>query len=157
MKAEDFRYSAQVRVKDNWQWTLETNNLSDAKHHLRSQVDKNPGLSARVVDKTTGETVFIDPDPDKLKIHFRENEGEDWRSLELTYVDEEGKLLHLRDGSDVGVWLSIDQVHPDDREAVLEFGKNLERREHTSEEIKMWGEFYRVLHEQAEYLRSMIA
>jgi hypothetical protein len=154
MKAEDFRYSAQVKIKDKWQWMSEGNDLSDATNHVRRQVDKHPGLMGRVVDKITGETVFIDPDPDALKIRYRKSEGDDWDSLELTYVDEEGKFLHLRDGSDVGVWLSIDQVHPADQEAALEFGRNLERREYTPDEIKMWGEVYRFIRERGAYLRS---
>lgn len=154
MEREDFRYSAQVKIKDEWQWISESNDLSNEKHYVRRQVDKHPGLIGRVVDKTTGQTIFIDPDPDALKIRFRKNEGDDWGSLELIYVDEEGKSLNVRDGSDMGIWLSIDQVHPNDREAALEYGRNMERRKYTPEEVKTLGEVYRFIRQRAAYLRS---
>ncbi|NUM46353.1 MAG: hypothetical protein HUU38_16750 [Anaerolineales bacterium] len=60
MGTDDFRYSAQVQVDDEWRWFLEPNGLGDAKHHLRCRINKNPELNGRVVDKKTGETVFID-------------------------------------------------------------------------------------------------
>ena len=84
MSAEDFRYSAQFKIDDSWHWSLESNDLWNAKCHVRRRIDRNPGLSSgRVVDKSTGETVFIDPDPDALKIRFRKDESDDWESLEL--------------------------------------------------------------------------
>lgn len=152
MERIDYRYSVEVKVKDGWQWISGGDDLNNEKHYVRRRVDQNPGLMGRVIDKTTGETVFIDPDPDALKIRFRE--GDDWRSLELIYVDEEGKWLNLRDGSMMGIWLPIEQVHPDDREAMLEFGKNMERKEVSPEEIKTWGEIYRFIRQRAAYLRS---
>lgn len=157
MERIEYRYSAEVKVKDEWQLVAEGNNLNDKKHHLRGLIDRNPGLIGRIVDRTTGEIVFIDPDPDALKIRFRENEADDWRSLELIYIDKEGEWLNVRDGSMMGIWLPIDQVHPDDRAATLEFGRNMERKEYTPEEAKLWGRFYSQLHQLAENIRRTAA
>lgn len=142
MGRDDFRYSAQLQVNDEWCWFLETNELGDAKHHVRCRINKNPELNGRVVDKKTGETVFIDPDPNALKIRFRREDDEDWQRLEITYVDEKNELLVVRDGSDFGVWLSLNQVHPDDVEAVKKFGASLERRQYTEEQSRRLAQVY---------------
>lgn len=157
MELDDYRYSTEVKGKGEWQWMSGGNDLNNEKRHLRKLVDQNPGLIGRVIDKTTGEAVFIDPDPDALKIRFRENEDDDWRSLELIYVDEEGKWLNVRDGSMMGIWLSVEQVHPDDQKAVLEFGRKMERRNYTSEEVNKWARFYSQLHQLAERTRKKAA
>lgn len=142
MGRDDFRYSAQLQVDHEWCWFLETNELSDAKHHLRCRINKNPELNGRVVDKRTDETVFIDPDPNALKIRFRREGDEDWQRLEITYVDEKDELLVVRDGSNFGVWLTLNQVHPDDVEAVKKFGASLERRQYTEEQRRILAQVY---------------
>jgi hypothetical protein len=106
---------------------------------------EHPAFPAALLTRRRAKPFFFDPDPNALKIRFRVDESDDWRSLELTYVDEAGENLNVRDGTLMGLWLSKDQVHPDDIEAVEAFGRSLERREYTEEQCRALARAYQRL------------
>ena len=55
------------------------------------------------------------------------------------------------------MWITMAQVHPDDVDTVKTFGANLERKQFTNIEKKIWGRFYALLYECAEDIRRKMA